>query len=192
MKLIVFDVDDTLTDSVYQHIAAYVDTMKEFGIEKINDNWKEYKHRTDSYILKKNYERNFTQTFNFSIVPEFERSMTKALSAYGKISEIRGAKNMTEVLAGNKDYAMAYATGSFLAPAYEKLNQMNLEYRPDLVVGSNEIFDREGIVKTAIEKAKIAYDVDDFEHIISIGDGIWDLKDWNEFDLNMVENKLQL
>ena len=59
MNLIVFDIDDTLTKSEYQHQLAYVNTMKEFGITDINENWREYTHHTDSYILKKNYENNF-------------------------------------------------------------------------------------------------------------------------------------
>ncbi len=35
MNLIVFDIDDTLTKSEYQHKLAYVNTMKEFGINKM-------------------------------------------------------------------------------------------------------------------------------------------------------------
>ena len=58
-NLIVFDIDDTLTKSEYQHQKAYVDTMVDFGILEINQDWKSYENVTDSFILKENYEMNF-------------------------------------------------------------------------------------------------------------------------------------
>jgi phosphoglycolate phosphatase-like HAD superfamily hydrolase len=38
------------------------------------------------------------------------------------------------------------------------------------------LYSREEIVNSAIEKAKKYYNVDEFQKIISVGDGIWDLK----------------
>ena len=35
MNLIVFDIDDTLAKSEYQHQLAYVNAMKEFGITEL-------------------------------------------------------------------------------------------------------------------------------------------------------------
>ena len=79
MNLIVFDIDDTLTKSEYQHQLAYVNAMKAFGISKINSNWKEYEHHTDSYILKGNYENNLSDSFDFSFVSKFEIKMTELI-----------------------------------------------------------------------------------------------------------------
>ena len=56
-NLIVFDIDDTLTKSEVQHQHAYIEAMKHFGINNINQNWTDYKHMTDSFILKENFER---------------------------------------------------------------------------------------------------------------------------------------
>ena len=83
-----------------------------------------------------------------------------------------------------------------------------------------EIYEREEIVKKSINKAKEFYNIKSFKNIISVGDGIWDLKtarnlglhfigigmknysdfkneniklhikDWNEFDLNEMEKIL--
>ena len=72
MNLIVFDIDDTLTRSEHQHQLAYVNAMYDIGITQINQNWGDYKHHTDSYILKENYEKNLPQKFDFSIIPEFD------------------------------------------------------------------------------------------------------------------------
>ena len=217
MNLIVFDIDDTLTKSENQHQLAYVTAMKEFGITKINQNWKSYEHHTDSYILKENYENNLPNTFDFSFIKNFEKRMTELLSSLKKVSEIGGAKNIVNFFMNEIDYAICFATGSLLEPALIKLNQANIYYHKDLVVGSNEIYEREGIVTKAINKAKEFHNIESFDNIISVGDGIWDLKtarnlglhfigigmknyqdfknenikvhikDWNEFDFNQTE-----
>lgn len=222
MNLIVFDIDDTLTKSEYQHQLAYVNTMKEFGITKINQNWKDYKHHTDSYILKKNYENNFSKKFDFSFIESFEHRMTELILSLKKVEEVRGAKNIIDYFFNRENYAVSFATGSLLKPALVKLNQSKIKYHSELVIGSNRIFDREGIVKNAIKSAKEFYQVNAFENIISVGDGMWDfktaqnlgvhfigigmknfadfnkqnikvhIKDWSEFDLNRAEQKLAI
>lgn len=220
MNLIVFDIDDTLTKSEYQHQLAYVNTMKAFGITVINENWRAYLHHTDSYILKENYNRNLNSNFEFSFIEDFEKRMTELILDLEPVSAINGAQDFISNLNINPDYAIAFATGSLLEPAIVKLDQAGINYNKDLVVGSNLIFEREGIVLEAIQKAKTFYDVDVFDNIISVGDGLWDLKtarnlgvhfigigmknyqdfkkerinyhikDWNNFNLSDAENVL--
>lgn len=120
MNLIVFDIDDTLTKSEYQHQLAYVNTMKEFEITKINQNWKEYKHHTDSYILKENYEKNLSEKFDFSFIESFENRMTELILSLKKVTEINGAKSIIDFFIDNTDYAISFATGSLLKPADRK------------------------------------------------------------------------
>ncbi|WP_323789833.1 HAD family hydrolase [Psychroserpens sp.] len=220
MNLIVFDIDDTLTKSEYQHQLAYVNTMKAFGITVINENWRAYLHHTDSYILKENYNRNLNSNFEFSFIDDFEKRMTELILDLEPVSAINGAQDFISNLNINPDYAIAFATGSLLEPAIVKLDQAGINYNKDLVVGSNLIFEREGIVLEAIQKAKTFYGVDVFDNIISVGDGLWDLKtarnlgvhfigigmknyqdfkkerinyhikDWNNFNLSDAENVL--
>lgn len=219
-NLIVFDIDDTLTKSEFQHQSAYVNTMKYFGITNINTDWKTYKHHTDSYILSKNYEANLKKPFEFSFIPDFEVKMTEELLKLKPTEEIVGARAIVDFFINYSDYAITFATGSLLQPALIKLNQAGIPHQKDLVISSNTIFKREGIVKAAIEKAKTVYNVEAFDTIISIGDGLWDLTtarnldihfigigtknledfksnnckvtitDWSDFDLKSVELKL--
>ena len=220
MNLIVFDIDDTLTNSEYQHQLAYVNTMIEFGITEINQNWRAYKHHTDSYILKKNYENNFYEKFDISFIEGFENRMTEIILSLEKVSEIKGAKSVIDCLNGRADYAVALSTGSLLKPALIKLNQSGIKHNKELVVGSNGIYEREGIVEEAIKRARDFNQVKLFDNIIAVGDGIWDLKtaqnlglhfigigmknyadfakenvkvhieNWSGFDLNQTEQKL--
>jgi beta-phosphoglucomutase-like phosphatase (HAD superfamily) len=73
MNLIVFDIDGTLTKSEFHHQLAYLKSMKEIGIVEVNQNWKEYQHHTDSYILKVNYENSFDDKFEFELLNNFEK-----------------------------------------------------------------------------------------------------------------------
>ena len=186
MNLIVFDIDDTLTKSEFQHQLAYVNTMKEFGITEINQNWKTYQHHTDSYILKENFERNLDGGFEFSFIEGFEKRMTELILDLEPVSEILGAAEIIRSLNANYDYALAFATGSLIKPALEKLNQAEIDYDNKLVVGSNQIFEREGIVSEAIQKAKTFYKVGAFDNIISVGDGLWDLKTARNLDVHFI------
>jgi phosphoglycolate phosphatase-like HAD superfamily hydrolase len=186
VNLIVFDIDDTLTKSEDQHQLAYVNAMKDFGITDINQNWKDYKHHTDSYILKQNYEHNFSKKFEFSFIEAFENRMTDLLLSLKTVSEIKGAKSMIESFSNNTNYALAFATGSLIKPALIKLKQSEIKHNPLLVVGSNGIYEREGIVEQAIERAKDIYKVNTFKNIISVGDGLWDLKTARNLGLHFI------
>ena len=174
--LIVFDIDDTLTKSEYQHQKAYVKTMNQMGICEINDQWETYQHVTDSYILKEHYEACFKKKFDFSLIPEFEKKMTKAMLELPETKAIVGAKEAVRFFLRDTDYAICFATGSLLALALLKLEQAGIYCIPDLLETSNTIYTRENIVKSAIEKAKNYFQVTTFENIISVGDGVWYVK----------------
>ncbi|WP_028887886.1 HAD family hydrolase [Tenacibaculum ovolyticum] len=175
-NLIIFDIDDTLTKSENQHQTAFVNTMINFGITEINKNWKSYKNVTDSYILKQNFETNLEKDFDISFIAEFEDKMTTLFLKEPETVEIEGAKKVVDFFMRETDYAICFATGSLLKPALIKLAQANINFVPDLVESANSIYTREDIVKSAISKAKKYFQVQEFENIISVGDGIWDLK----------------
>jgi phosphoglycolate phosphatase-like HAD superfamily hydrolase len=185
-NLIVFDIDDTITKSGDQHVTAYVEAMQHFGITKIDQNWKTYKHHTDSYILKQNYEHNFEEAFDFSFIKDFEAKMTDSLLALKEVQEIQGARAIVDFFATETNYAISFATGSLLQPAFIKLNQAQINFEERLVVGANAIYEREDIVKRAIKRAKDFYQVDFFENIISVGDGIWDLTTARNLDVHFI------
>jgi phosphoglycolate phosphatase-like HAD superfamily hydrolase len=221
-NLIVFDIDDTLTKSENQHQTAYVNTMINFGITEINQDWKSYKNMTDSYILKQNYEANFNKEFALDFIPSFEEKMTELILKLPKNEEIKGASAIVNFFMKETDYAICFATGSLLKPALIKLEHANINFVPDLVEASNTVFTRENIVKSAIEKAKNYFNITEFKNIISVGDGIWDLKtarnlgihflgirnknladfqqenikshiaDWVNFDFNKIKTELEI
>ena len=139
-NLIVFDIDDTLTKSEMQHQHAFIETMKYFGITKVNKNWQHYQHMTDSFILKENYENNLLKPFSFSFIEQFQEHMRNEMLELNTVTEIKGANMMIDGIKEHSNYTFCCATGSFLKPALLKLNQARFNFQPDNVVGSNESF----------------------------------------------------
>ena len=61
--------------------------------------------------------------------------MTELILSLKKVSEIKGAKKIIEFFVNKTDYAISFATGSLLKPAFVKLNQSEIKYNENLVVG---------------------------------------------------------
>lgn len=174
-NLIVLDIDDTLTSSEDKHIDALLFAMKHFDITKVDTDWRNYEHASDSYIFKVNYEKTHNKAFSFDVIPEFEHIMTKRFLEGKDTTEIAGAKKVVDFFINETNYGVCFATGSIRKPGILKLQQAEINYIPEVLSASNGLFPREEIVASAIEKAKKHFKVDDFEHIISFGDGLWDV-----------------
>lgn len=173
-SLIVFDIDGTLTDSVTIHQKAFRDALRDMGVQSFDANFKTYKHHTDSYIAGEIYENYHHQKFTASKIETFEKHLTERISN-STINEILGAKALIDRLKSQSEFEICYATGSLLKPAQFKLDSIGIDYSEKQLVASNHIFERENIVLKAIKNAKELYNVNQFERIISVGDGLWDL-----------------
>jgi phosphoglycolate phosphatase-like HAD superfamily hydrolase len=184
-KLYIFDIDGTLTDSVSLYHQVIIDTLKELGIQKIDTNFNDYLHHTDSYALKLNFEQNFSKSFDENLLNKFDDELEKEFLTHPKVSEIKGAKKAIEYLKTNNQ-SFCFATGSLPKPAHLKLDQCNIWNDRVLISTSLTSYDREGFVLEAIEKAKVYYNVNHFDEIISVGDGIWDLKTAQNLELNFI------
>lgn len=184
-NLLVFDIDDTLTQTADIHIACFIESLTELGVEKMDTNFGEYLHHTDSYISKAIYEKELWQTFTEQIKMQFEKLLSNKMSEK-TIAEIPGASQFIQELKKNSAIAICFATGSLRRPAIQKLQVIGVDFDNQQLVASDQLLKRESIVKSAISKAKKYYGVDDFERIISVGDGLWDLKAANDLNLEFI------
>ncbi len=185
-KLIVFDIDGTLTDSVEMYHKIFKISLEQMGIKEFNAYFNGYKHHTDSYMSKEIYELATSSEFSIEKLEEFENRMFENIQKEGKIEEISNALKIVDYLENETEYGVCFATGSLLKTAEYKLNQIGVNFSPKQLVASNTIFDREGIVSKAITQAKEFYQLSDFKQIISIGDGIWDLKTARNLNLDFI------
>lgn len=176
MILLIFDIDNTLTKTSILHQQSFVSALRSLGITEINQKWEDYEHLTDSYILKYNYEKTFNKDFNPKLISELEEYIRQSVSKVKNIQEVKGAKSLIDFINPGNEYAYCLATGSVFKPAKYKLDKANIIYNEALLSAANDFYSREEIVLNAINLAKKYYKINDFDRVISIGDGVWDLK----------------
>lgn len=187
MLLVVFDIDGTLTASAKIHQMALLSSMNNYGLKKINTDWKSYKHFTDSWIFMEAFFYNFGKFPTQEECKTHEELFNKEyhlLSQESDLTEIPGASHCLKKLSTLK-IPFCFATGSFRKAAEYKLSIFNqLDF--SLIASASEVTTREQIVKLAIKKALNYYPFDSFEKIISVGDGIWDYKTARKLNLDFL------
>ena len=186
-KLIVFDIDGTLTDSKYIHYAAYVGAFNDLGFESFSNDFASYKHYTDSGIFAEAYQNEFGKVPSEREIEKFADSHLKHFKEVlklAKINEIKGARDFLKQLE-ETNWASCFATGSFLRPAKIKLQNASIPFSQEVLATASEHLARKDIVLAAIKKAKDYYNID-FNRIIAFGDGLWDLLTAQELGLELI------
>ncbi|MDH7447376.1 HAD family hydrolase [Aquimarina sp. 2201CG14-23] len=177
--------DGTLTDSVPMYLISVTKALMNLGIKDIDTDYNNYKHHTDSYALRYNYERNFKGGFSEELLYDFENDLVKQMSAFDPVQEIKGAKSIIQFFREHQ-ISFCFATGALPKPAIMKLEQCDIWYDEQLLATSMTHVSREGFVLDAIEKAKLFYNKSTFDNIVSVGDGIWDLKTAQNLALDFI------
>jgi len=183
--LYIFDIDGTLTDSVPMYLISVTKAMMSLGIKDIDTDYNNYKHHTDSYALRYNYERNFRGSFSKNLLKDFENNLMEQMFQFDPVKEINGAKSLIELFRDNA-IPFCFATGALPKPAMLKLQQCDIWYNEQLLATSMTHESREGFVMDAVERAKKFYNTSVFSNIVSVGDGLWDLKTAQNLSLDFV------
>ena len=97
-----------------------------------------------------------------------------------------GATDLLERLTKTSGYALALATGGFRAAAEFKIECVGLPLNSFPWATSDDALSREEIVSTAIKRAREHYGQEQFTRIVSIGDGIWDVKTARNLNLPFI------
>lgn len=184
-KLVVFDIDGTLTDSLSLYHKAVIKSLHLMGIKEVDTNFFTYKYHTDSYTVKCNYENYFKKTYTPDLLDQFENIIISELEKHPPVKEIKGAKTCVEQLLNN-GFSVAFATGSLPKPAILKLQQCDIWFDKDLLATSKISFSREPFVQASIAMAKNYFKTQSFDQIYSVGDGIWDMKTAQRLHLDFI------
>ncbi len=167
------------------YLISVTKALMALGISDIDTDYNNYKHHTDSYALRYNYERNFSRTPSTTLLDDFETDLVNQMNLLGPVKEIKGAKSLIQFLRDH-NISFCFATGALPKPAIQKLKQCNIWYDERILATSKTHEAREGFVVDAIERARAFYDKSNFDQIISVGDGLWDLKTAQNLDLDFV------
>jgi len=79
----------------------------------------------------------------------------------------------------------AYGTGAFPKATAVKMNDAQIPFIPEVLATSITSVSRVGFVKEAITKSKEFYNRD-FNKIVAVGDGLWDLKAAQELKIDFL------
>ncbi len=178
-KLAIFDIDGTLTESISVHQDALKDTLREFNLFDYNEDFSSYKHHTDLYIINEIFKNQNSRDMTNDEINRFEKKLLKRIIHLlngENFKQINKAIDFVHYVHESTDYAIAYATGSFKAPAKLKLDLGFPLNEDQYLFACNAEPSREGIVGKAIEQSKYNYGLDNFEKMIVFGDGLWDLQ----------------
>jgi len=182
MKLIIFDIDGTLTNTNRVDGECFVQAFADlYGAADINTNWADYPHATDSGITLSIFQQRWGRAPNPSEVNRLKQSFVSFMQNQYLIDpalfeEIPGAASTLDRLGQGTEWAVAIATGCWSMSAEMKLAAASIHASGIPIACADDSLSREEILRAAVSKAQAHYGQNDFERIVSIGDGVWDVR----------------
>ncbi len=180
MKLVIFDVDGTLTKTnEVDGVCFQLAFEQEFGLSKISCDWESYNHSTDQGIAKEvltsYFNRNPLDSELSRARTRFIRNLREAYCSNPQdFREVPGAGSTLRLLREETDWKVAIATGCWAESAKFKLQRAGIQTDTPFASCEDSI-SRDGIVSRVIEKAKFFYNCKDFATVVFVGDGVWDV-----------------
>lgn len=175
-----FDIDGTLIHSHEDEVACFelaINTV--LGISGIDKNLHSYPHVSDSGILKECIHRALNRYPSAEEIEAVESAYLahfKERLSQNPIQPIDGAASLIEILQSRQDVALAVATGSHQRAAKLKLSNVAPSLCDAPMGTSTDSHIRTIIMETALNAAKRVYQLEQFDRIIYIGDGLWDIE----------------
>lgn len=182
MHLVVFDVDGTLTDTSAVDAECLWQAAREvLRLPYDHSSWvDDLRHVTDLCIVSQHCEKRFGRHIT-NLEVELVRSRLMQLlhdaTAFGDSStrQIAGASEALSRVGAARGFAIAIATGCFVASAEFKLRRAGL-FDPSVpLAGSDNALSREMIMRNAARMAARKHHVE-FSDFTYVGDGIWDVE----------------
>lgn len=182
MNLALFDIDGTLTDTNQVDAACYLKAMEmAFGLGGIDHDWSHYTFSSDPGIMNQVFQNRLGRLPDKDDVAAFQRRFLALLKEEwrkdpGLFVEIKGAAALLEALSASPDWCAALATGGWGVTAKFKLEAAGLPFNGLPFSCGDDAVSREGIMRVAMAQAADASRVESFAKIVSLGDGVWDVK----------------
>lgn len=181
MNLVIFDIDGTLTQTSRVDSICFERALAKNGIDSPEADWHACPHISDTGLTRHLYQAHHGREPH----EHEEASLRDCLVALlkeqhacnaGLFAEVAGAGAMLVQLAEKPDWVIAMATGCWRASAEMKLSAANIPLHHKPAGFAEDGPAREAIVTAAIERATTHYNRTNFERIVSVGDGVWDVK----------------
>lgn len=179
MKLIIFDIDGTLTDTKKVDDKCFVKAFKEtFDIEITALDWSISKNVTDwgltEEVFESVYKRKPTKVeynkmiVNFTKLLENERDNDP-----NQFNEITGSVAFYHYIKNETNWEVGIATGSWEKSALIKLESIGIDMDGIAFSNSDHFISREGITQHTIDQVQRHHKIE-IKDIVYFGDGVWD------------------
>ena len=181
MKLVVFDIDDTLTRTMDVDTECFVQTVRDLlEFDPLQMSWEDFPHVTDTAVLEVLYRRvlgrapssgdteDFVDHF-FDLLEERHRADPS------RFSSVPGSRAVVETLIEGTDWDVALATGAWRRSAEFKLSAALLPLHHLPFATSDDHHTRAGIVETAMSRALERSEAGHYDRVVAVGDGRWDV-----------------
>lgn len=163
MKLVIFDVDGTLTDTNGVDDNCYLQAFEDaFGITDIGTEWENYPHTTDSAIALRVFQTKLNRAPQVVEIQKhktrfLELLQTQSLMNPASFREIAGAGEMLKRLRRENDWAIAIATGSWRDAVQLKMNIAKIPSDDLPIASADDALSREEILQVAMKRALVFY-----------------------------------
>jgi phosphoglycolate phosphatase-like HAD superfamily hydrolase len=176
MRLVIFDVDGTLTQTMKADEECFVRSLAEVcGFSDIDTDWSRYKHATDSGIFQEIYESRAGRSPSSHEILVFRQHFVGSLarvSSGAPFAPVMGAPVLLSRLAASSEHRVALATGAWRDSARLKMRSAGLGYDDYPAASSDDALDREAIVRLSMRRAAERYGR--VGSTVYVGDGVWD------------------
>jgi phosphoglycolate phosphatase-like HAD superfamily hydrolase len=178
MRLVIFDIDGTLTQTTKADEECFVRSLDAVcGFSDVDTDWSCYKHATDAGILREIYETRTGRLPSPSEASRFRQYFVDLLarvSSEAAFAAITGAPRLLSRLADGGEHRVALATGAWRDSARLKMASAGLRYDDYPAASSDDAFDRESIIRLSMQRAAERYG--SRGSTVYVGDGVWDAR----------------
>lgn len=191
MKLLIFDVDGTLVQSVERAdskcFAATYEAI--YGKPFPTIDWHQFPHVTDTTILQTVIRDHFGRKLRDEEKQTFEQKYMDLLRHKRReqpqhFTEVAGARALIHRVLSMPDALVAIATGGWRKTAHIKMQHVGIPSQAFWVSGADGKTTREAIIEESLE---IAHRIEKrFSKIVYIGDAPWDVTTTRNMQLDFV------
>jgi beta-phosphoglucomutase-like phosphatase (HAD superfamily) len=180
MKLVMFDIDGTLTQTYQADETCFVQALREvFGFTDINTDWESYPHCSDSGILEALFQLRLGRSplpAEISTLQAHFLSLLTAATIVRPFDAIAGARDFLCALISSSGLAVSLASGAWECSARFKLASTGLDFPQIPAAFSDDAHAREAIMQASLTRAAQSRSLDSFDAVIYVGDGVWDAR----------------
>lgn len=178
MKVVIFDIDGTLTQTNCVDSECFIRTVREvLGVEEFETDWSQYQFVTESGVAQEISQRYCDRPMSGSLTKAFNEHLAACLreQPVSSFLEVPGAVEFVKFLVNSPDYAVAFATGAHEASARHKLTTAGFEIEDLPLASSSDAVVREHIMLHALDRAAQKHGVV-FSEVTYFGDASWDVE----------------